>query len=446
MRLGIASLTVLALAMANPVILAAEEPIRLQETYVAGYQYHVSVRVDIKGTLTLPAEKGKPAPKPLEVRGDSAIEYDERVLDLDAKGLVTKTARICRRVDFQRTVGETKQEATIRPAVRRLILLRHNNQEVPFSPDGPLMWGEIDQVRTDVFTPALSGLLPERPAQVGDKWFAAKGAIQELTDMERIDEGDVTCKFEQFVTVEKRRHARIAFSGTVKGPGEDGSSKQQLDGFLYFDLESNHVSYVSLNGVHSLLNKDGKEVGRVEGRFVLSRQANTRCKELSDDGLKNVTTEPNAENTLLLYDNADLGVKFLHPRRWRVANVSGNQVSLDSADGGGGILVTVEPLSRMPTGAQFLKESRDYLEKQKAKLTRVTPPSQLPGAAGLEHFAIETEMGGQAFVMDYYVSRQRDGGVVIAARLAQGDAATLQKEVEGIARSATITRKIEGRK
>ena len=48
--------------------------------------------------------------------------------------------------------------------------------------------------------------------------------------------------------------------------------------------------------------------------------------------------------------------------------------------------------------------------------------------------------------MDYYTSRQRDGGVLIAARLAQGDAPTLQKEVERIARSATITRKVEERK
>ena len=445
MRLWITAFA--ALVTICPVSLAADEPIRLQEKFATGYQYHVSVRVDIKGTLTLPPEKDKPAPKPLEVRGDSAIEYDERVLDVDAQGVVTKTARICRRVDFQRTVGDAKQEATIRPAVRRLILLRHNNQEVPFSPDGPLTWGEIDQVRTDVFTPALVGLLSDKPVSVGDKWFAAKGAIQELTDMERIDEGDVTCKFEEIVTLEKRRHARIAFSGTVRGPGEDGPTKQQLDGFLYFDLESNHVSYVSLHGVHSLLDKDGKEGGRVEGRFVLSRQVNTRCKELSDDGLKGVATEPNADNTLLLYDNADLGVKFLYPRRWRVMGAHGdNQVSVDSAEGGGGILVTVEPLSRTPTGAQFLEESREYLEKQKAKLTRVAEPRDLPEATGLQHFSIEAEMDRQAFVMDYYVSRQRDGGVVIAARLSSGDAATLQKEVERIARSATITRKIDERK
>jgi hypothetical protein len=439
-------IAVLSVVTACPVILADEVPVRLQEQFAAGYQYHVSVRVDLAGTLTPPSEKDKPSPKQLEVKGDSAIEYDERVLDVDGKGIVTKTARICRRVDFQRTVGDAKQEATIRPAVRRLILLRLNNQEVPFSPDGPLTWGEIDQVRTDVFTPALAGLLPDKAVSVGDKWTAAKTAIQELTDMERIDEGEVTCKFEEVTTIEKRRHARVTFAGAVRGPGEDGSGRHKLEGYLLLDLESNHISYVSLKGVHALLDKDGKEAGRVEGRFVLSRQANTRCKELSDEALKGVDTEPNAENTLLLYDNPDLGVKFVHPRRWKMMGVRGNQVSLDSADGSGGVLMTIEPLSRTPTGAQFLEESRGYLEKQKAKLKRIDRPAEVKGAAGLEHFAIEAEMGGQAFVMDYYTWKQRDGGVLIAARLAKEDAAALQKEVERIARSVTVTRKIEEKK
>src|SRR5207302_9654634 len=61
-----------------------------------------------------------------------------------------------RSIEFQRNIGDREQQQTIRPAVRRLVLLRHNNTEVPFSPDGPLTWGEIDLVRTDVFTPALA--------------------------------------------------------------------------------------------------------------------------------------------------------------------------------------------------------------------------------------------------------------------------------------------------
>jgi hypothetical protein len=372
------------------------------------------------------------------VRGDSAIEYDERVLAVSADGQVQKTARICRRTDFQRTVAGQKQETSLRPAVRRLILLRRDNTEVPFSPDGPLTWGEIDLVRTDVFTPALAGLLPDRPVRLGEGWTATTGAVRELTDMERIDEGRLECRLEQFTTLEQRRHARVTFSGSVRGTNEDGPNRQVLQGYFFFDLHSNHLSYLYLKGASSLLDKDGKEQGRVEGRFVLTRQAHRRCPELSDEALRGVAVEPNADNTLLLYDNPDLGVRFLYPRRWRVQGVRGSQVTLDGADGSG-LLLTVDTAARTPTGAQFLAESRGWLEKQKARLLRVEPPRRVQERPPLEQFALEAEMGGQKFLMDYYVTRQAPGGVTLAARLLPADLAALRQEVERIARSVLVT-------
>src|SRR5438309_1120138 len=85
--------------------LQAEEAIRLQEAFPPGYQYHVSCRVDVAGLLTLPAEKGQAGPKTLAVTGNSAIEYDERVLRRGTDGQVLKTARLYRRIDFERKVG-----------------------------------------------------------------------------------------------------------------------------------------------------------------------------------------------------------------------------------------------------------------------------------------------------------------------------------------------------
>ena len=119
--------------------LAAEEPTHLRERFPVGYEYHVSSRVDLSGTLMLPSsapagDKGaaRPAPTPLSVRGTSAIEYDERVLDIGKDNQVVKTVRLCRRTDFRRSVGGRPQENSLRPEVRRLILLRHQNKEVPF--------------------------------------------------------------------------------------------------------------------------------------------------------------------------------------------------------------------------------------------------------------------------------------------------------------------------
>jgi hypothetical protein len=416
----------------------AEEPIRLREQFAAGYQYHVSTRVELSGTLALPPAKAGAGPQSLTITGDSAIEYDERILTTAADAVVAKTARIYRRIDFHRKIGGRPQETTIRPEVRRLVLLRRGHTEVPFSPDGPLTWGEIDQVRTDVFTPALVGLLPDRPVHVGDRWTAGGGAIEELTDLEKIEEGKVECRLEELTRLQGRRHARITFAGTVRGTNEDGPNRQQLDGYLYFDLESNHIGYLSLRGVTSPLDAQGKPQGRVAGQFVLTRQAHTRSADLGDAALKGWTLEPTADNTLLLYDNPELGVRFLYPRRWHVAGVRGTQVAVDEAQGSG-LLLTLEPPARVPTGAQFLAESRTYLQQQKAKVLRADAVRAVRGSPrGLEHFALEVEVMAQRAVMDYYVIRQPPGGATLAARLLPADLANLQKDVERIARSVEL--------
>ena len=243
---------------------AAEEPVNLTETLREGRVYRVSTRVDLTGTLTPPAEKGRPAPKPISIKGDSAIDYDERLLTVE-KGEVHKTIRLYGRMDFERTLGDRPQESTLRPAVHRLVVMRQSGAKAPFSPDGPLTWGEIDLVRTDVFTPALTGMLPDHAVRLGDRWNVSADAVRELTDMERIDDGKIECRLDDISAKDGRRQARVTFAGTVRGANEDGPNRQQLDGWYLFDLESNHLSYLYLKGVHSLLDADGKEAGRVEG-------------------------------------------------------------------------------------------------------------------------------------------------------------------------------------
>ena len=416
----------------------AQPPVRLTESFAPGYEYHVSSRVEITGSLTLPPEKAGAAPRSLTVVGKSAIEYDERILAQEKDGRVGKTIRLAGAWTLRRTVGNQPQQSTIRPQARRLVLLRLGQAEVPFSPDGPLTWAEIDLVRTDVFTPALAGMLPVGAVRPGDRWQASREAVQELTDLEKIDEGELTCKFEGLVTVGNRRHARVNFNGSVRGLGEDGPSRHQLDGYFFFDLESNHLSYLSVSGVQQLLDRDGKVQGKVEGSFVLTRRPHTRAQELSDMELRRLVLEPNDNNTQLLYDNADLGVQFLHPRRWHVAGVRGRQVGVDEKKGSG-LLLTVEPLKRVPTAAAFLQEARTYLQKQKAVLVGQQPPRLVQAAPpSVERFDLEVTMAGQRVVLVYIVVRQANGGATLTARLLPEGMPALAREVERIARSVAL--------
>jgi hypothetical protein len=418
---------------------AAEEAILLREKFPAGYHYHVSTRVQLSGTLAPPPEMGKGTPKAISITGDSAIEYDERILEADEQ--VKKTVRGYRRYELQRRIGDKPQQSTLRQDVRRLVLMRLQTSEVPFSPDGPLTWGEIDLVRTDVFTPALNGLLGDKAVRSGDRWPAAPAAVQELTDLDEISEGQVECRLEQITTVTAGRpHARVGFSGTVRGVNEDGPNRQHLEGYLFFDLESKHLSYLYLKGISSLLDSSGKELGRVEGHFVLTRRPTATARDLEDSAFRGLSLTPNDDNTRLLYDNAELGVRFLHPRRWRVQGVRGAQVALDGKDGSG-LLLTVEPLKSVPTADQFLTETRTYLQQQKARLLAVDPARTVQAAPRqLDRFGLEVEAGGQRAYMDYFVARQERGGATLAARLLMNDLAVLRREVEDIARSLKITK------
>jgi hypothetical protein len=185
-------------------------------------------------------------------------------------------------------------------------------------------------------------------------------------------------------------------------------------------------------------------MGKIEGRFVLARQAPQASRDLSDTALKGVTLEPNDDNTLLLYDNFELGLRFLYPRRWKVMSVRGRQVGVDEANGSG-LLLTLEPLSSVPTGAQFLGESRTWLEQQKGKIGRVEALQRTRTKQGeLEHFSLHVDLQGQSVVMDYYVIRQTQGGATLAARILPKDLAGLRKDVERVAASVVITRPIAG--
>jgi hypothetical protein len=415
----------------------ADEKVTLKETFGPGYQYHVSARTELAGQMTVPDQKDPKQSKLLPLTGESAMEYDERILKAD-NGLVDKTFRIYRRLDLHRKVGDQPQEALLRPEVKRLIVLRHQNVQVPFSPDGPVTWEETDLVRTDVFVPALIGMLPEGAVNIGDHWNASKASLQVLTDMTKIEEGEVSCRLDKVMTLEKRHIARVEFSGSIRGLIEDGLSQQKLSGYFDFDLDSNHLSYVYLKGVHLLLDKDNKEAGKLEGRLILTRQANTRCKELTDEAVKAVRQDPDSDLMLLLYENPEQGVRFLYPRRWHVSESNDRQITMDGPEGSG-LRLTFDAPARIPQAAQFLKESHDWFVDQKAKVLKTERVERIQTKpAVVDRFSLEVEIKEQKVVMAYYVTHQAQGAATLAARLTKDDLPALHKEVEAIARSLVI--------
>ena len=221
---------------------------RIAESFAKDTQYHVACQVEITGTLSVPASDKKANAKSLKIVGKSAIQYDERILQLRPDRQVERAVRWYRQLEFERKVGDEDQHSKRRPEAQRLVILRTKQYEVPFCPTAPLLWSEIELVRTDVFVPALQGLFPTDAVRVGDRWRADNIAIQELTDVEKIEQADFTCTLDKVTTLLGRRTAHVSFEGKVRGVGEDGNALHELRGAYYFDLEANFLIYLYVKG------------------------------------------------------------------------------------------------------------------------------------------------------------------------------------------------------
>ncbi len=272
---------------------ALGQEVTLSEPFKPGHTTKIEVRVKVTGKLALPsAEKGK-AGQLVTVTGTSKLAYEERVLAPDDAPML-KTVRAYREVEFERTVGEAKQDAGIRPSVRRMVVIKAGERKAPFSPDGPLTWGEIDVIRTDVFNPALiPGLLPQGAVKPGQTWKASATTVAELTDMEKVEEGAITVEFVGVTKVAEKRVAKLKVSGTVRGVNEDGPNRQKIDGTAYFDLDAGCLTYLSVRGTKDLLDGKGQTVGVVEGQFALTRTPVAKVTaDLSDAALRDLDLKP----------------------------------------------------------------------------------------------------------------------------------------------------------
>lgn len=423
----------------------AEDAVRPVEKAPPGSEFHVEATSSISGELLIPTAKDKP-PEKVKVSGKSDLKYVEKVLAVDPKEADHKAVRLYEEFKFTKTTGDRTDETFLRPAVRRLVIQKQGAKKSPFSPDGPLLWAEIEAIRTDLVVPALAGLLPGKPVLPGDTWKATDAAVVELTDMDKVTKGELTCTLDKVVVAGPRQLAQVSFTGTLDGVNEDGPTRQELSGRLTADLGAECITFLEVAGAHILLDGSGKEVGRITGTFNLVRHRAPGQPALADEALKGLELVPSEANTRLLYDNPALGVQFVHSRNWRVVRTTGRQITLD-APGGAGVLITLEAADKVPSAARYLEEAIKELRDRGGQLTSSTRPERL--AEGVECVTLDAEFGKgrdkEEVTMGYLVVRRDNGGATLAGRLPAGQREARMKELERLARSFAVTRRLDAR-
>jgi hypothetical protein len=278
----------------------------------------------------------------------------------------------------------------------------------------------------------------------GDTWTASAAALAELTDLEKVDAGSLEAKLERVIENGPRRIADVTLTGKLTGINEDGRTRQALAGKLQVDLKGGFISLLTLDGEQVLLDETGAEAGAVKIKFELVREPSPGHAAIRDEALPGVELTPTAENTALLYESDETGVRFVHPRNWRVVRTAGPQITLD-VTGGTGVLVTLDRPGAGPTAAQFLQETIKALGERNGKLLGQTGPDKL--APGVERFTLEAEEGPdkEKVTLDHAVVRQEKGGATLVGRIPAGQREARMKELERVAKSFTVIRRLDGK-
>src|SRR5262249_22818931 len=184
----------------------------------------------------------------------------------------------------------------------------------------------------------------------------------------------------------------------LEGINEDGSTRQKLSGYLLVDLKRECITYLKIDGEHYLLDEKKKDVGKVVGSFEMTRTPLEAHKALSDDVLKELPLDPSEENTRLLFDNEQSGIRFVYSRNWNVGRNTGRQITLDERTGAG-LLITLDTADNVPTPEKYLREAMKDLADRGAKLTNRSGPEPL--ADGVDRFVLDAEIGKEAVTMAY---------------------------------------------
>jgi hypothetical protein len=259
-----------------------------------------------------PGESKEKPPKPLALRVETRLDFEERVLAVDPEG---PARRVVRRVVQAASAinGEVRpMAAALRPEVALLVADRRTGDMVVFSPRGPLTRSELELVQAAGDPLALAALLPPRPVQVGDRWTVGNDAARGLSSYDAL----AVNKLEATLEALDESSARIDLSGEVRGAVLGGEGTIAYNGSLTFDRKAGRIARLTLNRAES--RKPGAvEAGLdIKSTLTVERRGAEMPTELSDDALTGLALDPDPERELLVLIAPGGKYNLLHDRDW----------------------------------------------------------------------------------------------------------------------------------
>ncbi|MGL4463718.1 MAG: hypothetical protein ACRC1K_16310, partial [Planctomycetia bacterium] len=308
---------------------------------------------------------------------------------------------------------------------------RRQQVEIPYSPDVPLQWPEVDLVRTHVFVPTLLRFAPAGPLVVDATWPAPAAAVQELLGIDAVAKGGLQCTY--FGTIEHKgaKLAQIGIDGEVTGTAADGRSTTEVVGALYLDAGDGRLHSLRAKATRRMLGPDDAPLARLVVDYQLLVQFRAADPDLDDATAESIPEEPDPRSTVLEAPLPPLGLRILHPRRWLLARAEGNAAQLEHQESA--LVVHVEAEGKTPTLEQFRAEVKEYLAQRKMTADEIPGAGERTTAGGsTANFRFKATVNGKPTILDYWVVRDGEYGGTAAARLTEADAAVLLPDVARI--------------
>jgi hypothetical protein len=423
----------IAIATTSGAQVIQEEYVVLQETMAAGSSVEVQSSVNLKGTL-FEYKPDRKDSKKTAIGASGSSRYRERCLDVTDAHQITGTARRYLSASLDKQKGDDKERVVLRPVADRIVFRRANDESTIFSPDGPLMAAELDLLSADAFTATFAGLLPQKPVKLGDQWAAKPSAASELTGVEPIQSGTLNCTLREVKSNDDGTVARVNFSGTLTGPTDQGPTQMTIDGHLLFDLDTQLITYVLMNGRSEIADSSGRSAGQLEGRYELTRRPAIDDPRLSDAALKELVLKPTPETTALVFESSNLAIRLVYPRNWELKSVNKNVMQLDEPTGGT-MRLTVDA-TPSPTADKLRGEVLTWLKGQKAASVEfdAIESMQLSDTRKADRFTVRAALGKSDREWTYFVLREGDRTASVAANFVAKRAEALQGDVVAVAR------------
>jgi hypothetical protein len=405
----------------------------LQEATVTGASLDIQSTVNLKGKVFEYKPDGKLS-KTTAIWASANSRYRERFLEVASDREVTGTARRYLSATLDKQKGDDKERVVLRPVADRIVFRRSSDESTIFSPDGPLMAAELDLLQADAFTAAFAGLLPQKPVKIGDQWPAKPAAASELSGVEPIQSGSLNCVLREVKSSDDGTVARVTLAGTLTGPTDQGPTQMTIDGHLLFDLDTQLITYVLMNGRSEIMDSAGRPASQLDGRYELTRRPAIDDPRLSDVALRELVLKPTPETTALLFESSNLAIRFLYPRNWEIKSVTKNVIQLDEPTGGT-VRLTVDSTPQ-PTADKLRGELLTWLKGQKAAgvESSAIESTQLSDARTADRFTARAALSKYEREWAYLVIREGDRSASVAANFVAKRAESLQEDVVALAR------------